>query len=125
MRKLFLGVALMLGVCAAFAGNKNENESRKWDMNINMEKLGRCLNLKGGQYDEVYGINEYFTEKMRTVAHVKAEKQGQRVREAVYGNFKMMKQALNDDQYRKYVQLMNLTLKNKGLDVYMEDVAGR
>jgi hypothetical protein len=36
-----------------------------------------------------------------------------------------MKRTLNGEQYKKYVQLMNTTLRNKGLDVYMEEVATR
>ncbi|WP_394814672.1 hypothetical protein [Phocaeicola vulgatus] len=47
------------------------------------------------------------------------------MREAVYGNFKLMKRTLTNEQYKKYVQLLNVTLKNKGLDSYMEDVANK
>ncbi len=45
--------------------------------------------------------------------------------EAVYGNFKLMKRTLTNEQYKKYVQLLNVTLKNKGLDSYMEDAANK
>jgi len=47
------------------------------------------------------------------------------LREAVYGNFKLMKRTLTNEQYKKYVQLLNVTLKNKGLDSYMEDAANK
>jgi hypothetical protein len=36
-----------------------------------------------------------------------------------------MKSTLTTEQYKKYVVLMNTTLRNKGLDVYMEDMATR
>ena len=48
-----------------------------------------------------------------------------KLREAVYGNFKLMKRTLTNEQYKKYVQLLNVTLKNKGLDSYMEDAANK
>ena len=55
----------------------------------------------------------------------KEAKQGKKLREAVYGNFKLMKRTLTNEQYKKYVQLLNVTLKNKGLDSYMEDAANK
>jgi hypothetical protein len=36
---------------------------------------------------------------------------------AVYGNLKLMKKTLNDEQYTKYVTLMNATLKNRGIEL--------
>ena len=34
------------------------------------------------------------------------------MRQAVYGNLKLMREALNEDQYRKYVTLLNVTNNN-------------
>ena len=36
-----------------------------------------------------------------------------------------MKRTLTNEQYKKYVQLLNVTLKNKGLDSYMEDAVNK
>ena len=41
----------------------------------------------------------------------------QKVRNAVYGNLKLMKKTLNEKQYANYVRLMALTLRNKGIDI--------
>ena len=41
----------------------------------------------------------------------------QKVRNAVYGNLKLMKKTLNDKQYADYVRLMALTLRNKGINI--------
>ena len=62
---------------------------------------------------------------MHSAIYAKEAKQGKKLREAVYGNFKLMKRTLTNEQYKKYVQLLNVTLKNKGLDSYMEDAANK
>ena len=36
---------------------------------------------------------------------------------AVYGNLKLMKRTLTDEQYAKYTALLNITLKNKGIEL--------
>ena len=66
-----------------------------------------------------------FADKVQSASYAKEAKQGKKLREAVYGNFKLMKRTLTNEQYKKYVQLLNVTLKNKGLDSYMEDVANK
>ena len=51
-----------------------------------------------------------------------------RMRQAVFGNLKLMKKALSTDQYRKYVALINVTNNNNRMtsglsfpDVYLAD----
>ena len=53
---------------------------------------------------------------------------GKRMRQAVFGNLKLMKKALSTDQYRKYVALINVTNNNNRMmsglsfpDVYLAD----
>ena len=41
----------------------------------------------------------------------------EKLHKAVYGNLKLMKKTLTPEQYTKYVALMNMTLKNRGIDV--------
>lgn len=45
------------------------------------------------------------------------QKTKKKVRKAVYGNLKLMKQTLDDKQYSSYVRLMAMTLRNKGIDL--------
>lgn len=124
MRRLVLLVVAVLGMSAtSFAGNKVEG--KKWNMDVNVSKLGQYLKLDAQQMHEVSGISEYFADKMQSASYAKEAKQGKKLREAIYGNFKLMKRTLTDAQYKKYIQLVNITLKNKGLDTYLEDVASR
>lgn len=117
-RLAFLFVATLVMSATSFAGNKVK--SQDWTISMNVNKLGKYLNLSEDQYGEVVAISKYLGEKMQSAANSKASVQGKRLREAVYGNFKLMKNTLNDEQYRKYVRLMNITLKHKGLDIYLD-----
>lgn len=124
MKRLVLLVAVALGMSAAsFAGEKVE--SRDWKVDVNVAKLSKYLNLDARQREEVATISDYFADKVQSASYAKEAKQGKKLREAVYGNFKLMKRTLTNEQYRKYVQLLNVTLKNKGLDSYMDNVADK
>ena len=66
--------------------------------------------------------------KQEESARACAKKQDQKRYEAVYGNLKLMKKALNPEQYRKYVTLLNITNNNNRSlgyqalpDVYLAD----
>ena len=56
------------------------------------------------------------------------KRQDERLQKAVYGNLKLMKEALTADQYRKYVILLNVTNNNNRLtgavtftDIYLAE----
>lgn len=124
MKRLVLVAVAVLGMSAtSFAGNKVEGKS--WKMDINVSRLGQYLQLDAQQMEEVAGISDYFADKLQSASYAKEAQQGKKLREAVYGNFKLMKRTLTDAQYKKYIQLVNITLKNKGLDTYLEDMASR
>ncbi len=124
MKHLVWIVVAALGMSTtSFAGNRTEG--KEWKMNVNVTKLSRYLNLDVSQAEEVAVISDYFAEKMQGARYAKATKQGKKLREAVYGNLKLMKRTLTDEQYRKYVQLVNVTLRNRGLDAYWEEMAER
>ena len=124
MKRLFLGLVVALGMTATvFAGNKVERAN--WTVDVNVTKLSKYLQLSSNQTEEVANISDFFAEKVQSAGYAREEKQSQKLREAVYGNFKLMKRTLTEDQYRKYVHLVNVTLKNKGLDAHMEYVASK
>ena len=43
--------------------------------------------------------------------------QNEKIRKAVYGNLKLMKNTLDEKQYSNYLKLMGMTLRNKGIDI--------
>ena len=54
-----------------------------------------------------------FADKVQSASYAKEAKQGKKLREAVYGNFKLMKRTLTNEQYKKYVQLLNVTFEKQ------------
>ena len=105
-----LGLTLVAALCLAattFAAG-NQPTTAKWEGNINVSKLGKYLNLNSVQSEEVANICDYFSAKKDKEA---------KLRNAVYGNLKLMRKTLSAEQYAKYAALMNITLQNKGIEL--------
>ena len=130
MRKLFMAVAI-LGISATVSFAKaqcvNENGNKE-PFAVEFGKLSSYLDLTPSQMDEVYDINEYFKGQQKESLSRDTKRQEERLQKAVYGNLKLMKSALSDNQYRKYVPLLNVTNNNNRLtgavtftDIYLAD----
>ena len=130
MRKLFMAVAI-LGISATVSFAKaqcvNENGNKE-QFAVEFGKLSSYLDLTPSQMDEVYDINEYFKGQQKESLSRDTKRQEERLQKAVYGNLKLMKSALSDNQYRKYVTLLNVTNNNNRLtgavtftDIYLAD----
>ena len=130
MRKLFMAVAI-LGISATVSFAKaqcvNENGNKE-PFAVEFGKLSYYLDLTPSQMDEVYDINEYFKGQQKESLSRDTKRQEERLQKAVYGNLKLMKSALSDNQYRKYVTLLNVTNNNNRLtgavtftDIYLAD----
>ncbi|GAE82093.1 hypothetical protein [Bacteroides reticulotermitis] len=113
-----LGLTLVAAICltaTTFAAG-NQPTTAKWEGNINVSKLGRYLKLSSVQSEEVTNICDYFSEQMSKAATAKKDKDA-KLYNAVYGNLKLMRKTLTDEQYAKYAALMNITLMNKGIEL--------
>lgn len=130
MRKLFMAVAI-LGISATVSFAKaqcvNENGNKE-PFAVEFGKLSSVVDLTPSQMDEVYDINEYFKGQQKESLSRDTKRQEERLQKAVYGNLKLMKSALSDNQYRKYVTLLNVTNNNNRLtgavtftDIYLAD----
>lgn len=130
MRKLFMAVAI-LGISATVSFAKaqcvNENGNKE-PFAVEFGKLSSKADLTPSQMDEVYDINEYFKGQQKESLSRDTKRQEERLQKAVYGNLKLMKSALSDNQYRKYVTLLNVTNNNNRLtgavtftDIYLAD----
>ena len=130
MRKLFMAVAI-LGISATVSFAKaqcvNENGNKE-PFAVEFGKLSSYLDLTPSQMDEVYDINEYFKGQQKESLSRDTKRQEERLQKAGYGNLKLMKSALSDNQYRKYVTLLNVTNNNNRLtgavtftDIYLAD----
>ena len=106
-----LGLTFVAAFCLAamtFAAG-NQPTTAKWEGNINVNKLSQYLNLNSVQSEEVSNICEYFTEQMGRATVARKNKET-KLHNAVY-------RTLTDEQYAKYTALLNITLKNKGIEL--------
>ena len=111
MRKLIMAVAV-LGMSATmnFAKAQCVNEyGNKEPFAVEFSRLSSYLGLAPYQMEEVLNINDYFVQEQRKSLSKDLKRQDERLQKAVYGNLKLMKEALTADQYRKYVILLNVT----------------
>ena len=130
MRKLIMAVAV-LGMSATmnFAKAQCVNEyGNKEPFAVEFSRLSSYLGLAHYQMEEVLNINDYFVQEQRKSLSKDLKRQDERLQKAVYGNLKLMKEALTADQYRKYVILLNVTNNNNRLtgavtftDIYLAE----
>ena len=130
MRKLIMAVAV-LGMSATmnFAKAQCVNEyGNKEPFAVEFSRLSSYLGLAPYQMEEVLNINDYFVQEQRKSLSKDLKRQDERLQKAVYGNLKLMKEALTADQYRKDVILLNVTNNNNRLtgavtftDIYLAE----
>ena len=117
MKRLVMAMsALLVSVTMSFA---QESSLHKEPFVVNVGQLVSYL---------VGMINDYFREKQSEGLRGSHKMRDKRMRQAVFGNLKLMKKALSTDQYRKYVALINVTNNNNRMtsglsfpDVYLAD----
>lgn len=103
-----LGMILFATFCIAalgFSQSKNDHLISE----INYDRLSQYLQLKPSQMNDVYAINTYFNDQLRKASFAGESSFNGILYKAVYGNLKLMKKALNQEQYRKYLVLINVT----------------
>ena len=116
MKKLGLTLVAALAFSASVFAQENADAiPQKWDGTINKSKLSKYLQLHVGQQEQVADICDFFQSEMKRAN--RSKNSDEKVRKAVYGNLKLMKQALDEKQYSSYVRLMAMTLRNKGIDI--------
>ena len=130
MRKLIMAVAVFgMSATMNFAKAQCVNEyGNKEPFAVEFSRLSSYLGLAPYQMEEVLNINDYFVQEQRKSLSKDLKRQDERLQKAVYGNLKLMKEALTADQYRKYVILLNVTNNNNRLtgavtftDIYLAE----
>ena len=123
MKRLFLSVVMILGLSITCFSQQNKLKISDWNMETYLPKLSRYLNLNANQYDDVANAVDFFSYKIRSAKYSNGNRQIKYLNEAVIGNLKLMKSALSQEQYKKYLRLINSELKNRGLNTYLSKVS--
>ncbi|MBR6417771.1 MAG: hypothetical protein IKS36_03085 [Bacteroidales bacterium] len=118
MKKLILTVVALMSMTMTFAENENAantNTVEAYNMNVNMNKLSQALGLSDDQIEAVYEIHKTFSAEMMFAAQYGKEERSKKVDTAISRDLSYMNYILNKDQYRKYLTLLNVTLRNRGI----------
>lgn len=108
-----------MAVVAFSAANAKTNET--FNVSTDVYKLCAYLNVHDDNVaDKIADLNEYFNQSMQMVANSPKEELASRVKLCVESNKLAMKKVLTAEQFKKYNAVLDVTLKNKGLDVYMK-----
>ena len=108
----------MLSMTTAFAEGETATVSNAeaYNMNINMDKLSDALNLADDQKEAVENIHYVFSTELIYAAQYGNVDREEMVKRAINTDVKRMSYVLNNDQMRKYLTLLNVTLNNRGLN---------
>ena len=95
MKRLVMAMsALLVSVTMSFA---QESSLHKEPFVVNVGQLVSYLELRPSQINEVAMINDYFREKQSEGLRGSHKMRDKRMRQAVFGNLKLMKKALSTD----------------------------
>jgi hypothetical protein len=119
MKRMILSVVAMLSMTMAFAEDENVNNVNNvnvYDMSVNYYKLGEALGLNIDQMESVEDVHKAFCADMMNAAVAAKDDRKAMVDKAIDKDLKYMHYILSDNQYRKYLTLLNVTMNNRGLN---------
>ena len=125
MKKLLFAAAILFAASNAAMAQKNvENlDATKsvidYSFKVNYNAINRSLKLNVDQADKMEYICERFDRDLQTLGNGKAEKRSQRFYNALSYNLSAAHKVLSEEQYRKYLAMLNSTIRHKGLDIYL------
>ena len=116
---MILTMVAMLSMTTAFAEGENAasvENMEAYELNINMNKLSKALNLADDQKEAVEDIHHTFASELKFAAEYGKNDRKAYVNRAIENNVKWMRYVLNDDQMHTYLMLLNTTVNNRGLN---------
>ena len=117
---------LMMAVCVVLMGMQSMKAQGLYELTgkapftIRFGQLSRYLDLQPSQQESVYRISEAFMADQQEALSRSARKE-ELMTHALHANLKQMKEALNEEQYRNYVTLLNVTSNNQVLSSNLMD----
>ena len=120
MKKVLFSVMMLLSAGVVSAAKVSENmvdDAKRYDMSVNMQSLSNTLALNQEQRESVEYIHGIFCYDMRRAAKATGAKRAERMEKAILRDLKGMHYVLTEEQYRKYLLLLNVTFNNRGIEV--------
>ena len=122
MKRLLLSVITVLCL-STVCFSQEKLEITDWNMEMHLSDLARYLELNSVQYEHVADAIDFCSDKMKSAKYSMGKRQIKYLNEAVYGNLKLMRSTLSQDQYKKYLCILNSQLRNKGLNPYIKSTS--
>ena len=116
---MILTMVAMLSMTTAFAEEENAasvENMEAYEMNINMNKLSKALNLEDDQTEAVAEIHHTFASELMFAAQYGKNDRKAFVDRAIDNDVKWMRYVLNEEQMHVYLRLLNTTINNRGLN---------
>ena len=117
MKKIILTLVAVLSMTNALAENESMNMNNVYAMNVNYGSLSRALNLSDDQLEAVKDIHSAFNAAMINAASADADDAKAIIASALDFDLREMRAVLENDQFRKYITILNATFNNRGLNV--------
>ncbi len=110
-----IAMSFMLFFSAMASDNKMES-TEAYHINVNTEALTRSLETNKDQNEAIANIMEIFTAQMEnTRVEENATTRAKMLDNTIDTNLKYMRQVLSNEQYKKYLAILNSTMRNRGL----------
>ena len=122
MKKTFLALVAVFAMgmnMNSFAASNNTGVEN-FNFKYNVEVMSNHLHLNEEQRAQLAIISDQFNDDMYRAAHTKTDKKAAKVNNAVRRNISQAHSFMTPDQYKKYLQALNLTMQNHGVRHYME-----
>lgn len=119
MKKIIFIVMVMCilstGCHADTEETKNTDSVAAYGMDIKIDALAQALDLNRDQKESVADINTIFNTEMLIAANADNDERRAMVDYAVEQNLTNMSYILTQSQLDKYIKILNVTLRNRGL----------
>ena len=117
MKRFIITIAMSFMLFfSAMAENNNTSNADAYSVNVNTERLSEYLGASRDQAESIQDIMKLFVSQMdNTRVEGNKSARDKMLDNTVSMNINYMRQVLNDDQYKKYLSVLNMTLKNRGL----------
>ena len=117
MKKIILFMAFLFTMNAtAFAENEASTNVEAYNISVNINSLVKYLNLSNDQVESFENVQKVFEDNLRGASTMSNDGRKKMVKNTINFDLKNMKYILNDEQYKKYTTVLNVTLANRGIE---------
>uniref|UniRef100_A0AB33J165 DUF4168 domain-containing protein n=1 Tax=Prevotella sp. GTC17253 TaxID=3236793 RepID=A0AB33J165_9BACT len=113
-----MSLVVLFGMTAVFAEETQTTAvegSNAFNINFNLRKLAEALSLSSDQRLIAEDVHKAFAIEMSNAAVAPKDDKRKMVERAVANDIRHMRYVLNQEQFDRYVLLLNTTLENRGL----------